>query len=439
MPLFLAGLWVWEKAVGLDEWALRAMNLLWFVPGLWYFANGRIERPLVISASAFVWYCLDEARPYSMQLGLSLLIFGLLERSVGAGSGRDADLPPLRTYEVWLIALCLIALAGSTLLGAIWAGAAIAGTRLAVAWHRSQLAATRLCWPSVVLVLGLIVLAVYYAWTLTRGARGTAVGGTGPLNVMFSGYELLGLAGLGPGRMDARLNGLAAFTPYLVPLAFAAVCTGAVVVAGAVDICRRVERRVLVSYGAMLGGAAVLIFAAGYVVHWRVVGRHLTPLLPLILAVQAVGLAALWRRLAGRVVVVAFLVLALASAASIRFAPRHAKDDYRSAAAMAQAALRSGDKVWWNADPFGALIYDVPLAEGCEGATFLDNPPHGFADSILAPTVVISSKPDIYDAHGALAEYLEQNRYSRVASFVAFDVWRNPSPAPACPAGGKHG
>jgi hypothetical protein len=428
MPLFMSALWAWEKAVGHGEWALRALNLLWFVPGLYLFANGRTERLLVASASAFVWYCLDEARPYGMQLGLSLLIFGLLERAIRAGSRGDAAAPLLRPYETWLLALGFIALAGSSLLGAIWAAAVIAGTGLAVTWRRPQL--TRVWRPGVVLVLALIVLAAYYAWTLTRGARGTAVGGTGLPNVIFSGYELLGLAGLGPGRTDLRTNGLASFTPYLVPLALAAVCTGAVLVAGAIHIWRAVERRMLVSYSAMLGGGAVLILAVGYVVHWRVVGRHLTPLLPLMLAVQAVGLVALWRRPVSRVVVVAFLVLAFTSAATIRFAPRHAKDDYRAAAAVAQAALRSGEKVWWNADPLGALIYDVPLADGCEGATFLDNPLHGFAKSILAPTVVISSKPDIYDGHGALAQYLERNNYRRTASFMSFDVWKKPSSTP---------
>ena len=104
--------------------------------------------------------------------------------------------------------------------------------------------------------------------------------------------------------------------------------------------------------------------------------------------------------------VVAFLVLGLASAASIRFATRHAKDDYRSAAAVARAALSVGDKVWWNADKFGALLYQVHFAESCNGAAMLFNPQHGFADRAPAPSVVIASKPDIYDAHGALAEYL---------------------------------
>ena len=61
----------------------------------------------------------------------------------------------------------------------------------------------------------------------------------------------------------------------------------------------------------------------------------------------------------------------------------------------------------------------------------LFNPQHGFADRAPAPSVVIASKPDIYDAHGALAEYLERNRYRHMASFTAFDVWKSPAMRPA--------
>ena len=35
------------------------------------------------------------------------------------------------------------------------------------------------------------------------------------------------------------------------------------------------------------------------------------------------------------------------------------------------AALSVGDKVWWNADKFGALLYQVHFAESCNGAAML--------------------------------------------------------------------
>ena len=302
MPLFLMALWVWQKVVGNGEWALRAINLLWFVPGLYFFANGRVERLLVASASAFVWYYLDEARPYGMQLGASLLVFALIERAVMAGSAQSTDVPLLQPYEAWLLALGLIVLAGSSLLGAVWAGAAIAGMGLAVAWHSSRLKATQATWPATILFLVLAVLAAYYGWTLIQGARGTAIAETSARNLLFAIYELLGLAGLGPGRTDLRTGQLATFAPYLTPLAVASACMGAVIAAGAVHIWHTVDRRILLACIVVLGGATILIMAAGYLAHWRVVGRHLTPLLPPILAVQAIGLAVLWQRSAGKMI-----------------------------------------------------------------------------------------------------------------------------------------
>src|SRR5690606_7022075 len=73
MPLFLLAIWAWEKLVGHGEVALRSMNLIWVAWGLYVFANRRVDRLLVAGASAFLWYYLDEARPYGMQIGASLM------------------------------------------------------------------------------------------------------------------------------------------------------------------------------------------------------------------------------------------------------------------------------------------------------------------------------------------------------------------------------
>ena len=361
-----------------------------------------------------------------MQIGASLLVFGLVERAIMAGRDQDANTPVLRPSEVWLLAAGLIVLAGSSLLGTIWAGAAMGTTVLAASWQRQQLRITRLVAPAVVLVAALAALGAYYAWTLKQGARASTAGGTDARNVAFIAYELMGLAGLGPGRTGLRAGGLSAFSPYLLSLGFLAVAVGATVVAGAAHIWRTTDRRILLACIVILGGAAFLLLAVGFVKHFRILGRHFAPVLPVLLAVQAAGLAALWRRRTGKIVALAFLLLSLGSAASFRFAPRHAKDDYRSAAAAAQAALKRGERVWWNADRSGALLYGVPLGSSSDSALMLFNPTDGFATEAPTPTTVIVSKADIYDSHGALADYLRENRYQPVASFMAFEVWKYP-------------
>jgi hypothetical protein len=428
MPFYMLALWGWERLVGPSEWALRAMNVLWLLPGLYFFACDKVERWLVASASAFIWYCLDEARPYAMQIGASLLIFGLVERALISARDEAADVPVLRVSEKWLLALGFVVLAGSSLLGAIWAGAAIGAAGLAAWKYRRRLRASRLMGPIVVFVGPLAALCFYYGWTLEQGARASTVGRTDVRSLVFIAYELMGFAGLGPGRMELRAGGLSSIPPYVVPLAFLAAAAGAIVVAGAAYILRRSDRRILLACVVMLGGAAVFLFAVGCIKEFRILGRHFAPLLPLLLAVQAAGLAVLWRRRSGKVVALMFLVLALGSALSFRFAPRHAKDDYRSAAAAAQAALKRGERVWWNADTSGALLYGVPLGRSSDSAFMLFNPEEGFATHAPRPTTVIASKPDIYDSHGALADYLEDNRFQPVASFPAFEVWKHPQP-----------
>lgn len=431
MPLFLVAIWAWEKIAGSSEIALRAMNLLWLVPGLYVFANGRVDRLLVAATSAFLWYYLDEARPYGMQIGASLIVFGLLERAVVAAGDPGDKEPLLKPYQAWLLAFGLIALAGSSLLGAIWAAAAVAGAAFAVRWRVARLAATRLVGPTVLLVVVLTPLGLYYLWTVLSGAGGTKVAATDLRTMIFSAYELLGFAGLGPGRADLRAEENAALLPYLSALGSFAVLVGTVTLAGAIHAIRHVPRRVLVACAIAFAAAAALILIAGYLMHWRVVGRHLSPAFAVVLAVQAAGVSLLWRQPIGKLLVLGFLLVALISATSIRFAPRHAKDDYRSAAATVLSALAEGNRVWWSADAFGALVYQVPLGQSCDTALYVYEPQQGFASALETPTLVVTSKPDIYDPNRALIAFLTDQHFRIAETFPAFQIWRrSPSPAP---------
>ncbi len=435
MPFFLVVIWAWEKVAGDGEVALRVMNLLWLIPGLYVFANGRVDRLLVAASSAFLWYYVDEARPYGMQIGASLMVFGLLERAVVAASDRSAEGPLLRRYQVWLLAFGLIALAGSSLLGAIWAAAAVGAAACAVHWRVRRLANSHIIGPSVLLVVVLTPLGLYYLWTVLGGAGGTKVATTDARTLLFSAYELLGFAGLGPGRTDLRAGEGTIVTSYLVALSSYAILVAAVTLAGLIHAVRNIPPRTLAVCAIAFTAAAALILIAGYILHWRVVGRHLAPAIAVVLALQAAGATLLWRRPGGKLVVVGFLVMALASGASIRFAQRHAKDDYRAAASVVRTALTGGDRVWWSADALGALVYHVPLGKGCGSALYVFEPRPGFAAALEAPTLVVTSKPDIYDPEGVLAAFLSDQHFQVTETFQAFQVWRRASPTVSLPCG----
>src|SRR5260221_421979 len=111
----------------------------------------------------------------------------------------------------------MICLCGSSLLGMIWAGAALLGAWFLVPCKRmTELMRTHQF--ACVLSIGLLAATgVYYLWTLKIGARATG-GKTDVRNLIFVGYELFGFGGLGPGRLEMRGNALTAFLPYVKEL-----------------------------------------------------------------------------------------------------------------------------------------------------------------------------------------------------------------------------
>jgi len=127
-------------------------------------------------------------------------------------------------------------------------------------------------------------------------------------------------------------------------------------------------------------------------------------------------------------VVVIFISFSLASAFSLRFAERHAKDDYRSAAAVAHAAAAQHLRVWWCADINAGLYYGLPVAPELAATTnqiwlALNASANALARQPV-PDVVVLSRPEINDPLGAVRDWLAQNHFHVAASPHLFTVWR---------------
>jgi hypothetical protein len=432
LPFYLLFAWAWEKLAGLDEFFLRAGNALWFLLGLLTLARV-LPRPslmrrgilLALLSSPFAWYYLNEARPYAMQLGASCIVFSALYR---LGQGQKTIL----SHELrWVIIFCLgsLLLAASGMLAMLWLGAYWGAAMLSISTkHFRRL--IKNYWLYWVLTLALLfVLGLFYLWTLSIGARATKAGTTDAKNLFFVFYELFGFTGLGPGRLEIRNGGFAAFRQWLPWLAIYGVMSVLVLARGCRQIITSFSRRTwmswLIAFMLVLG----LILAVGVLVQFRVLGRHCTPMFPLILFVQGIGLAS-WlkqKKWLGRCVIVLFLGMSLISDASVRFGSRHAKDDYRDAAGQGRAALARGESVWWSADLEGAWVYHLPVAKppaDAKEAVLLVNPENGSLQTLPKPDWVLVSKPDLYDGHGAIQQYLMQNNYRIVQKFPAFNIWR---------------
>ena len=441
MPLYMSYAWGWARLFGTGEWALRAANLPWFIGGLLAFAFSfrGADRMLAASVgglSSFAWFYLDEARPYAMQIGVSLGLVASLRFLHGGGGIRQ-------TRACWAWAFCagVAILAGTSLLGFLWSGAALAVAVAGVGWARLVEVgkAARFAWLT--LVVWLVGLAVYYVWTMRLGARASAMGTTNLQNAGFVGYELLGFGGLGPGRLEIRESGLAAFRAHWLPLAAYGGLAGVLLGAGLVSLWRQ-DRRRLLWVGLVILATGACLLGAGWAMHFRVLGRHCAPAQAGVLVLLVTGAATLTRRRDWwlRFAVCGFLLASAGACLSARFAARHLKDDYRAAAAHARAALEAGQDVWWSADLHGAAFYGLPVSESPTEpgrAIALLNRSVDAVGALRLPDMVVCSKPDLYDAQGAVARRLAEAGWQPATNFPAFTVWQPKGANRSAPAAGS--
>ena len=432
LPLYLFYMWVWEKGAGHGEWATRIAAVPWFLPGAVAFVMAvgarvrtHVAVGLVVGLSPFLWYYLDEARLYAAQMGIACWIVAALCRLA----------PPTRLSGAqerrWLHALVagVVALCGFSMLGMIWASAACGAALVLMPraqWHRWW-RDHRGLWLGVGLVLG--VLAAYYLWTVLRGARATQVGEMQWQNVVFVVYEQLGFTGLGPGRLALRERGAGALSPHLSLLVPYACVAAGVIGSGGWQTMRESQRRRAIGLLGCLAGPSAFLIGAGFAMHFRVLGRHYAPLMPVWWLVGSLGLAWLWRRPGawGKSVALAYLVLSLGSVLSVRFAPRHQKDDYRGATQLAMASLAKGESVWWVAEP-AALPYYGVTGPGPDqiraGLLVVPGRPKDSVKDLPPPDVVVYSKPDVYDPYRDVGTFLGRGGYRAVSNLTAFTVWR---------------
>jgi hypothetical protein len=436
MPLYMAYMWGWAKVFGHTEWFLRAANIPFFVSGAvaLVLAARQAPRPpsekrnwvpllLLTLLWPFAWYCLDEARPYAMQFGASCFIAASLIQ-LSRTEARESN-------SSWtaLLLFGVVLLYGSSLLGVIWVAAACGLLVFLCGWARLK-PLVRQSWVSWC-ATGLVLagLSVYYVWTLYVGARASRTATTTLGAVLYAPYELLGFNGLGPGRLEMRTADLAVLHPYvgwIAAYAMALTCVGS---AAFLALSMRWSRKFW-GIAFLCAWPVIVLVAAGFLLHFRVLGRHLTPVAAALLLFLNVGFSALWsdRRSFGRVITVCFLGLLAVSCLSLRLSARHGKDDYRSAVAFSLDALQSGKVVWWNAAAEGGLYYGLPLIDRPDAriknvALFLMNPEEADLQKWPAPDFVVASKPDSYDTPGNLGRYLQAKNFRNIREFPAFTVW----------------
>jgi len=267
-------------------------------------------------------------------------------------------------------------------------------------------------------------LGMYYFWTLSQGARASGVGKTDLLSIGFCFYELLGFSGLGPDRLSLREHGITSLKPFFLPLASLVIALTALGISSALYITKssRMHRTETFIFAAVFCGAMSML-AVGYIAHFRVIGRHLMPVLPFILLLMSLGIIHLCQcnKKLNWAVFLTLCLLLIFSSLSIRFSPRFAKDDYRSAAQIANSGLEDRQTIWWAADSAAANYYRLEFNEKVINVMGLSAEElHG----LPIPDIVLISKKDIYDPQNTISSFLSERSYTTTYA-AAFSIYKN--------------
>jgi hypothetical protein len=439
LPLYHLYMYLWSSVSGTNALAMRASNIALFLAAnvalCWPFrSTPRIA--LLVGAtgclSAPLWYYLNEIRPYIMlHMGVCLMFGGAIEIASSRAQTRLIGLLMLCTGAVFSI--------GASVLGAAWVGAVlIFVVTYWVAVERRPIGELIGGHNAVLLVTGLCCLLViaHDVRMILQGRNPTLLHDNSVSSVLFSFYANLGLLGVGPGMLDLRAHGPGALYPYLPIVVPAALVLGVVAVAGLQELRSRLGASTVALLIVCIALPILFTLAVGWMLHWRVLPRHLLPLVPLFSVLYAFGLT----RILGQspfgwaAAVLALSILAYSSL-SVRYSARHNKDDYKYASGLTASELAQGGHVWWVADYRGLLYYGIPIvsdprelrtAPGGRKAGLVVDTTFAAWSQQEPPTLVLVSRPDTYDRQGQVSRYLSSNGYRIAQTFPAFTAWRPP-------------
>jgi len=428
MPGYLLLLWIWEKAFGASEYALRSLNMIFLLLAqiAWLTCHALCRSRRLLAAATLtvpmVWAYMNEARPYMMIFaGACLTVSGLLDLSLPDGFQTEAWAP-------WRYFAGVTLMVGASGLTLPWVALS-----LVAAWLLSRRKDNDCRWIfPLLLTTSVTLLAVSYnLWAVMIGAQASGVASTSLASLAFASLEISGLSGLGPGRVELRASGTTALAAHLPELLTAAAIVIPSLLISTREALRSLPKRAVLVVGSLSVCSSLGVVLVGVVGGFRVVGRHLMFLVPIVCLMLAVGLARLRsrNRLSAYVLGSGLLAMWIASSLYLRFEARHAHDDYKHAAAVARTAEEEGQVVWWSADAEAALYYGVSLdADEGSSAISVISPRKQVLQTLPPPDIVVLSKPDIYDSRGAIRSYIRTRKMILLARLQAFEIYRSQDP-----------
>jgi hypothetical protein len=424
MLLYMACLWGWEKLFGDSEFALRSMNIPFFTMGvaaLWLAVPREIRTALValIGLSPFMWFYLDDARTYCMLFGFSAIATALLIDWQQKRANQDY---PLHRWSLAL-ALTLACLAWTHIVGMIFQ-VGVVFFILYTAGYKDCLRLISKYFPSAILLAASnLVLLAYYSWTKTIGVEPNTIGKTSLINFLFGIYEFLGFAGLGPNRNELRIDPAASILENAFPLLLLGILWFALLVFFFRKKSKTQTSFVIQLVLCLLIVPIMILYFLGVFQGIRALPRYAITSFPAFAVVTAFFASEVWRsKTSGKFVVVSLAVLLGISSINLRWSPRHEKDNYREASAIAVEINKLNKTILWGADQDTGWYYGIDFK-----ATHPDtgNPlVHIWSNPNLDinnfPEIIFLSKKDVYDGSGKISALATELGYQQIPGPFAF-------------------
>ncbi len=399
MAFYYYLLFLWHHLTGAEsEWMLRLFNIFWVFLSSWFFRKEPKALVILLISPFFVYYS-NELRPYMLQIAASCAV-SMLFWQVSRGE-------PVKFHVFFgsLFFLCL-----TSLTGVVWAlGFAAAFMVMAFRQFGGRRFRRALLWW----IFPFSGLGAYYLYTLFLGARAVSISSSWIVNACASMYELSGLAGMGPSRLELRMcmtpdalwnmNGLGA-----------GMISGAILLAG--SACgiilwnKRAERPLVPALLVLILLPGAVFLYGTEMMDFRFSGRHCAPLLPVLCL--AWSLVASWDwsfpRIAQTILFLLMMIVWAVSDIRIRCNVLYGREDFRSAVSYCKLLQSSH--------------VDILLLCNGAGKEFYGWIPGPLKDKWSDYKVIVVSRPSDY---AAFLQYIESSgKYERSELCRGFVVYR---------------
>jgi hypothetical protein len=450
LPFYISYIWGWAKIFGISEVSLRMANfpflmilLLTIKWGSRVIFNDKWIWSIAL-VSPFIWFYMNEARPYIGLMAFSSLSFISFFIYLTEPTHRNRLIP-------WLCLLGVYFASGMVSFNIFLIPLFLLTLLIQYKFNRDKwiIFLKNWLWPILISIPFFIILCTWFVWAVIQRSSGdvietnlTYIKNPGILNVLFSMYEFIGFLGLGPPRNIMRAAPvLNTFSSYVIPLSIGLigwiVSFIVIVKSWYHDISGRIA--ILIK---MFCIGIVIIFFICLLFHFRFWGRHLAMYFPIFLFIIIGSITdnpGIFRNnFHHRLALYLLVAIWLLSSVRLIYLPEYKKDDYRSAVSCAINAAGSMGSILWAADRncgqyYGLTLFDELTPKRISKVTsssiaayavdWDDEKIDKAIHSCDYPIVIVIGKPDIHDKYGTLTKFVEESKAQLVASPNAFKIY----------------